>query len=115
MSGESNFEPARGFEDAPRFVGDYKDPLWFGTAKDMKSELLTDDFYTIFSHWRMHHAGFGFSDGRPWGEQDPLLVDNMLAMQEYFDSNFNPIYDIKNILYTKIKPALFAGFKLKER
>lgn len=114
MSGEVNDLELDYKPEKIIFVGNYKNPLWWGKKSDVESELLTEEFYQMLYCWRMHQAGLGLPRSGGWADQDPVIMDSLLAMQEYYKANFSGVQNILKSLYS-IKAGIFAGFRLKER
>jgi hypothetical protein len=80
-TGESN-------ADQRVFVGGYQHPIWVGTRME-KSELFTLDFEAIYNVWSKVHLGWGWPDGKPWGEQDSELVSLVEQMEWIHVNHFS--------------------------
>lgn len=84
LTGQQNYKASDRYKDKRHFIGDFKNPLWVGTKGEVQS-LFTEDFYTMYEYWRYFRSGFGLPLSGPWTEQNPIVMDCLLSMQEYYE------------------------------
>jgi len=70
------------YGDKLTFVGEGSNPLWIGKRREVQS-LFDQDFHMVYTIWRKVHIGWGWPDGKPWGDQDPEIVDIVETMEYY--------------------------------
>lgn len=83
MTGNAGYTPAPGMEDGLHVVGPGDRPIAIVKKKDVPG-LFSSLFWEVFQIWRYFNAGFGLPGGRPWDEQDPVLMDYLLGMEEHY-------------------------------
>lgn len=112
MEGKADYKPYNG-EMGERWhvVGAGSAPLAMIKKKDVH-KLFNDDFWVMYKIWKAFHAGMGFPDGKPWGEQDPEFVELIIDMETHFDHNFSRGNVMMKYQEAEIN-CLKLGFRLK--
>ncbi len=80
--------PQKGMEDRMHVIGPGDAPILI-CKKGEVHDLFSQDFFYYYEIWRYFHGGMGFPDGRPWGEQEPIMVENILAMETHYRRHFS--------------------------
>jgi hypothetical protein len=89
MSGDADYSPAPGYEDARHFIGDPKSPVWIGRKSEVPALAKNPYFAHAFYCWRMHRAGFGLPNEGAWTDQEPWLIEALLLFEEQFQAHFS--------------------------
>jgi hypothetical protein len=69
-------------------IGDAKNPVYTCKKKEVKS-LFSKDFWYVHEVWKYFHLGFGLPNGKPWGVQNPDLMECLAAMESHYQYNFS--------------------------
>lgn len=88
LSGNADYQPSPGYGERRHFLGPAKAPIWIGYKRDVPG-LLTEEFWRCFTAWRIYRIGGGFPESGPWPEQDPIIVESILAFEELYKRHFS--------------------------
>lgn len=83
-------------------IGPGDNPVYICKKGEVK-ELFSEDFFFCYEVWRYFNAGFGLPDGRPWGDQDPGLMEAIMAMENHYRRNFSMSYAMIQYIEAIIK------------
>ena len=97
MEGKADYVPTRGQENKWHVIGKGDNPIHIMKKKDVEG-LFSKEFYLILEVWQYFHFGFGFPDGKPWGEQDPGLCKMLMHLENHYKHNFSQISTIIELL-----------------